>query len=73
MCNYHCKDCENLGQCMSMMNILMYDEEDEKDEEDKDLKYMYRKSYTVIYPMVKHHCDMKRFIFTWKSGKNVPS
>ncbi|MCB2296124.1 hypothetical protein LGK95_21995 [Clostridium algoriphilum] len=70
MCNYHCKDCENLGQCMSMMNILMYDEEDE---EDKDFKYMYRKSYTVIYPMVKHHCDMKRFIFNWKSGKNVPS
>ena len=70
MCNYHCKDCENLVQCMSKINILMYDEEDE---EDKDLKYMYCKSYTGIYSMVKHHCDMKRFNFTWKARKNVAS
>ena len=64
MCNYCCKECENLVQCMSMMNMLMCDEEDEEDE---DINYMYRESYTtILYPMVKHHCDVKKFNFSWK-------
>jgi len=43
---------------MPMMNMPMYDEDEEYDENDKDLKSMYPKIYTRIYPMVKHHCDM---------------
>ncbi|HEY8891693.1 MAG TPA: hypothetical protein VIM70_15730 [Clostridium sp.] len=52
MYDYRCKNCENLGQCMPMMNMPMYEENDE------DLKNMYPKIYIRIYPMVKHHCDM---------------
>jgi len=36
---------------MPMMNMPM-------DDEDDDLKSMYPKIYLMIYPMVKHHCDM---------------
>lgn len=49
MYDYRCKDCENLGQCMPMMNMPM---------DDDDLKNMYPKIYIRIYPMVKQHCDM---------------
>ena len=47
MYDYQCKDCENYGQCMYMMNMPMYDADDE------DLKCMYPKIYISIYPMVK--------------------
>lgn len=30
----------------------------EEDEDDSDLERMYPKSYFIIMPMVRHHCDM---------------
>jgi hypothetical protein len=67
MYDYHCKNCENLGLCMSMMNIPMMRMPMPEmpmmnmpvfEEEDGDLKRLYPKIYIRIYPMVKHHCDM---------------
>ncbi|MBK5241401.1 hypothetical protein [Clostridium sp.] len=44
---------------MMMMNMPKCDEyDDDDDESDKDLKSMYPKIHTRIYPMVKYHCDM---------------
>jgi hypothetical protein len=74
MYNNPCEHCENLGQCMHMMNMPMYNNPmmnmpmmnmpmhecpmPEVEEEDEDLKRLYPKIYIRIYPMVKHHCDM---------------
>ena len=64
MYDYRCKNCENLGQCMPMMylpmmNMPMYENQMPMfDRDDEDLKIMYPKIYTRIYPMVKQHCDM---------------
>ncbi|NNU75177.1 hypothetical protein [Clostridium estertheticum] len=47
---------------MMMMMMPMYDD-DKEDEEDEDLKIMYPKIYTIIYPMVKNHCDMMESMY----------
>ena len=49
-----CEHCENVDHCMHMMNMPM----PEVEEDDDDLKRLYPKLYTGIYPMVRHHCDM---------------
>jgi len=64
MYDYRCKNCENLGQCMPMMDMPMFDENDE------DLKNMYPKIYIRIYPMVKQHCDM---MMSWYGPMYCPS
>jgi len=52
-----------------MTNMLM---NNEVDKDNKDIKYMYHNSYTQIYHfMIKHHCDIKRFNFTWMPKKNI--
>jgi hypothetical protein len=43
---------------MHMMNMPMYEMTMPEHEDDDDLKRLYPKLYTMIYPMVKHHCDM---------------
>ncbi|HZK69921.1 MAG TPA: hypothetical protein VFD03_00180 [Clostridia bacterium] len=73
MYDYRCKDCENLGQCMPMMNMPMnmsmmnmpmmnmpmYENYMPMcEEDDDDLKSMYPKVYIRMYPMVKHHYDI---------------
>ena len=67
MFGYRCKDCENIEHCkhmmnmpmenMSMMNIPMGNMTMMEDD-DEDLKKMYPKMYSRIYPMVRSHCDM---------------
>ncbi|HEY8804797.1 MAG TPA: hypothetical protein VIM42_06775 [Clostridium sp.] len=74
MYDYRCKECENFGQCMSMMNMPMmnmpmanmfmmdmpmYENQMPMyTEDDEDLKSMYPEIYIGMYPMVKHHYDM---------------
>ena len=59
MYDYRCKNCENLGQCMPMMNMPMYENQMPMFyEDDSDLKNMYPKIYNRIYPMIKQHCEM---------------
>ena len=59
MYDYRCKSCENLGQCMPMMNMPMYENQMlECDEDNEDLKIMYPKVYIKMYQMVKHHYDI---------------
>jgi hypothetical protein len=53
-----CKHCENFEHCMSMMNMPMYGYYMPMVEEDDDLKKLYPRSYTRMYPLVKQHCDM---------------
>ena len=73
MYDYRCKDCENLGHCMSMMqmpmmympmmnmpmmNMPMFEKNDDDNEDNEDLKIMYPKVYIKMYQMVKHHYDI---------------
>ena len=66
MYDYRCKDCENLGQCMPMMNMPMNMSMMNMPmmnmpmcmEDNEDLKKLYPKIYFSIYPMAAHHCDM---------------